>query len=122
MYKLSDSESRDIEEDLTKALEKAQKQLERLKNRPNISSGQYWFQLEYSVVSPLYYRLEKHLLDWASDEHPVQRTDYGQYRIKNNLKFNDIPPLKLYRDDLLHQLSSSEDGGGEASRDPSGTV
>ena len=122
MNRLTDSETRPIEEDLTKALEKAQKELEKLKKRQFISTHNYWFQLEYFVVSPLYHRLEKHLLDWASDEHPVQRTDYGQYRIKNNLKFNDIPPLKLYRDDLLHQLSSSEDGGGEASRDPSGTV
>ena len=114
---MTTSEVQEVEEDLIKAIEKAQGYLERLKNRPSISLEQRFFQLEYSVVSPLYYRLEKHLLDWCTKEHEVQLSKYGQYRIENNLKYNDIPPLKLFRDDLLHQLTSLEERSGDVPRD-----
>ena len=101
---MSASETREVEQDLVKAIEKAKSELEKLNSVP---PEKRWFHLEYRVVSPLYYRLEKHLLDWCSNEHPVQRTKYGQHRISNNLKFNDIEPLKLY-DGNLHQLESSQ--------------
>lgn len=117
MRHLTTSEAQEVEEDLIKAIEKAQGYLERVKNRPSISLEQRFFQLEYSVVSPLYYRLEKHLLDWCTKEHEVQLSKYGQYRIENNLKYNDIPPLKLFRDDLLHQLTSLEERSGDVPRD-----
>ena len=118
---LTDSEAEEIDQDLVKALEKAKNQLERLKNLP---LEERLFRLEYFIVSSLYYRLEKHLLDWCTKEHPVQRSEYGQYRMENNLRYNDIPPVRSFVPwyDPVHQLPSSEEEGGAAARDASGTV
>ena len=102
------SESKEIEEDLILAIEKSQKQLERLKNRPHISLSQRLFHLEYSVVAPLYYRLENHMIDWCTNEHPIQRSKIAKYRKANRLKFKDPIPLQYYRDEVVHQFESSE--------------
>ena len=33
------------------------------------------FDLEFGVVSPLYYRLQRHLIDWGTRSHHPQLTD-----------------------------------------------
>ena len=33
------------------------------------SLSKRWFNLEFGVVSPLYYRLQRHLIDWSTRSH-----------------------------------------------------
>ena len=33
------------------------------------SLSKRWFNLEFGVVSPLYYRLQRHLIDWGTRSH-----------------------------------------------------
>ena len=34
-----------------------------------------WFNLEFGVVSPLYYRLQRHLIDWGTRNHHPHLTE-----------------------------------------------
>ena len=90
--------------------------MEKLVNTPSRSLSERAFNLEYKVVSPLYYRLEKHLIDWGASDHPIQATEFAQYRKANHVTFKDIPPLKLY-DGNLHQLEPSQGTGHNTDRD-----
>ena len=41
----------------------------------NKSLSHQWFNLEFGVVSPLYYRLQRHLIDWGTRCHHPHLSD-----------------------------------------------
>ena len=49
------------------------------------------FELEFSVVSPLYYRLQRHLIDWGTRSHHPHITDLKltQYLDKEGKRYHD---------------------------------
>lgn len=53
--------------------------------------SQWLFRLEFSVVSPLYYRLQRHLIDWGTRTHHPQLNTLKvtEYLDKENKKYND---------------------------------
>ena len=72
---LSDEEFEKILEDLRRELTA---KLAFLNNRVIGSScplSHKLFELEFSVVSPLYYRLQRHLIDWGTRSHHPHITD-----------------------------------------------
>ena len=68
--------------------------LRRILNRPSdvleeIEEGERplhvkLFDLELHVVSPLYYRLQRHLIDWGDPKHHPDLSDLGRK------KFNEV--------------------------------
>ena len=61
---LSEEDVQDILEDLVKQIKEALNCIEKVQNRPTLS--QKIVDLELGVVSPLYYRLQRHLIDWGT--------------------------------------------------------
>jgi len=63
--------------------------------------GQARFHLEFDVVAPLYYRLQRHLIDWGTrTHHPgLSKLKLTELVDQRGYKYNDIIPLK-YRGDI----------------------
>ena len=101
---LSDEEFEKILEDLKRELTA---KLAFLNNRVTGSSctlSEKLFGLEFYVVSPLYYRLQRHLIDWGVwSEHPhLTDLKLTQYLDKEGKRYYG----KLYqeiRHDVLHK-------------------
>jgi len=64
---LSEEDVKDILQDLVKQIKEALNCMEKVQNWPTLS--QKIVDLELGVVSPLYYRLQKNLIDWGTWDH-----------------------------------------------------
>ena len=67
----SEQKLEEIVEDLRKELNAALCYLDWNERVPESdrSLSKRWFNLEFGVVSPLYYRLQRHLIDWGTRSH-----------------------------------------------------
>ena len=70
----SERKFEEVSDDLLKELEIGLDQLRKLvikdeqrKEKKSLSGK--WFHLEFGVVSRLYYRLQRHLIDWGTRSH-----------------------------------------------------
>ena len=70
----SDQKLEEIVEDLRKELNDALTYLD-WNERGGRSLSHRWFNLEFGVVSPLYYRLQRHLIDWGTRSHHPHLSD-----------------------------------------------
>ena len=73
----SEQKLEEIVEDLRKALSAALGYLDWNERVPegDGSLSKRWFNLEFGVVSPLYYRLQRHLIDWGTRSHHPHLSD-----------------------------------------------
>ena len=67
----SEQKLEEIVEDLRKGLNAVLSYLDWNERVPegDRSLSKRWFNLEFGVVSPLYYRLQRHLIDWGTRSH-----------------------------------------------------
>ena len=65
----SEQKLEEIVEDLRKELNAGLLFLSEKVDEGNRSLSHRWFNLEFGVVSPLYYRLQRHLIDWGTRCH-----------------------------------------------------
>ena len=71
----SEQRLEEIVEDLRKELNAGLLFLSEKVDEGNRSLSHRWFNLEFGVVSPLYYRLQRHLIDWGNRPHHPHLSD-----------------------------------------------
>ena len=75
----------EVSADLLKELETGLDQLRELvikdEQRKEKSLSGKWFHLEFGVVSRLYYRLQRHLIDWGTRSHHPHLNDLSVTRV-----------------------------------------
>ena len=99
---MADQEPRVSEEKLQKVIQNIQKELNNsLTSLANNVDGKHplehkRFHLEFGVVSPLYYKLQRHLIDWGTRSHHPQFSELAltKYLDKTGKKYHDKLPLK----------------------------
>ena len=69
----SEQKLEEIVEDLRKGLNAGLLFLSEIEGDRSLSHR--WFDLEFGVVSPLYYRLQRHLIDWGTRSHHPHLSD-----------------------------------------------
>ena len=72
---LSDEEFEEIVKDVRRELTAKLAFLDERVIRSKCPLSHKLFELEFSVVSPLYYRLQRHLIDWGTRSHHPHITD-----------------------------------------------
>ena len=57
------------------------------------------FDLEFCIVSPLYYRLQRHLIDWGTWSHHPEFSDSKlvKWLDERGYKYDDIIPLQYHK-------------------------
>ena len=87
--------------DLREKFEKALKVLSEEKIvGSELSLGHRIAHLEFNVVSPLYYRLQRHLIDWGTrSEHDFADSKLAKWLDERGYKYNDIIPLQYREND-----------------------
>ena len=97
---LTEREFDEIVADLREELERRLKILSEDKIQAS-SVGHAKFHLEFDVVAPLYYRLQRHLIDWGTRTyHPgLSKLKLTELVDQRGYRYNDIIPLK-HREDI----------------------
>jgi len=97
---LTEQEFDEIVADLREQFERSLKILSEEKIQASVV-GHARFHLEFDVVAPLYYRLQRHLIDWGTrTHHPgLSKLKLTELVDQRGYKYNDIIPLK-YRGDI----------------------
>ena len=85
---LTEKEVGEIVEDLIKELTVASKYLEKGVLEGDRPLSNKIFNLELGVVSPLYYRLQRHLIDWGS-RHRHHHSFGERLKLFDGKKFNE---------------------------------
>jgi len=85
---------RDVEEivqDVRQELNRASKFLEKIEEGERTLSRKI-FDLEFHLVSPLYYRLQRHLIDWCDrEDHPhLSDLEITKRADREGKKFNEV--------------------------------
>ena len=88
---LSDEELEKIVEDVRGELKAKLALLNHIVNGRNCTLSQKLFWLEFYTISPLYYRLQRHLIDWGTrSEHPhLADLKLTQYLDKEGKRYYD---------------------------------
>jgi len=83
----------EIEEDLKKWVCEFNEKLQLHKTKQFRDEQHRRFQLEFSLVTGLYYRIQRHLIDWGNRSHHPHLDSVGAYYDSLGVKFNDEPLL-----------------------------
>jgi len=88
---LNETDVKEIIEDLRKELNLCSERLERGEEEGERPLSQKIFDLEFRIVSPLYYRLQRHLIDWSTrSHHPhLLELEITKRLDREGKKFND---------------------------------
>ena len=97
---LTEQEFGEIVADLRERFERSLKILSEAEIQASVV-GHARFHLEFDVVAPLYYRLQRHLIDWGTRAHHpgLPKLKLTELVDQRGYKYNDIIPLK-YRGDI----------------------
>jgi len=91
--KLEKDDLDEIEEDLKKWVCEFNEKLQLHKTKQFRDEQHRWFELEFSLVTGLYYRMQRHLIDWGNCSHHPHLDSVGAYYDSLGVKFNDEPLL-----------------------------
>ena len=96
---LTEQEFGEIVADLRERFERSLKILSEAEIQASVV-GHARFHLEFDVVAPLYYRLQRHLIDWGTrTHHPgLPKLKLTELVDQRGYKYNDIIPVEYRRD------------------------
>ena len=86
--RLTEEDVREIVEDLRKEVNEASKYLEKGEEEGERPLSNKIFNLKLGVVSPLYYRLKRHLIDWGT-RHRHHHSFGERLKLFDGKKFNE---------------------------------